>query len=378
MKTWRALLVAVLVLQVGQAAAVDLYALQSVDPSTPTIIGPFTLYRINTDSLGSPYSIGIIHSGANYYQDLAALVRVTPDTLYTVDRATNMLLTISTADASVLQEVELDTNVPVAPRGFDISPIDGQLYGVFSGPRLFTIDPSTGATSLVSNITGTSNLEAIAFAPDGTLYAAGNGQVYTLDTATAVATVLGVTALDIDALTFAPDGFLYGADSYFGIVDADLIRIDPSTGAFDVANLGSTGVYGFNGIAAGRVIQISIDIKPGDGPNSVNPRSSGVIPVAVLSTAEFDATTVDFYTVQFGPGQAQPAHSQPHIEDVDGDGLMDLVLHFRTEDTGIQCGETEATLTGDTWDGAGVQGTDSISTVGCNNGSNQPAKVKVK
>lgn len=40
-----------------------------------------------------------------------------------------------------------------------------------------------------------------------------------------------------------------------------------------------------------------------------------------------------------------------HIEDVDGDGDLDLALHFRTQDTGIECGDTPASLAGETFSG---------------------------
>ncbi|MBL3619333.1 MAG: hypothetical protein JMN26_16610, partial [gamma proteobacterium endosymbiont of Lamellibrachia anaximandri] len=39
-------------------------------------------------------------------------------------------------------------------------------------------------------------------------------------------------------------------------------------------------------------IPVEIDIKPGSSINSINLSSSGVVPVAILSSAEFDATTV--------------------------------------------------------------------------------------
>jgi hypothetical protein len=44
---------------------------------------------------------------------------------------------------------------------------------------------------------------------------------------------------------------------------------------------------------------------------------------------------------------------------------MDLMLHFRTQDTGIACADESATLTGETLEGLPIQGTDSIRTVGC-------------
>jgi hypothetical protein len=48
-------------------------------------------------------------------------------------------------------------------------------------------------------------------------------------------------------------------------------------------------------------ITVSIDIKPGSSPNRINPKSNGVIPVGILTTDAFDATTVD-------PLQTWPRH----------------------------------------------------------------------
>jgi hypothetical protein len=112
-------------------------------------------------------------------------------------------------------------------------------------------------------------------------------------------------------------------------------------------------------------VEVPIDIKPGSFPNSINPKSNGVIPVAILTTQSFDATAIDPLSVRFGPKEAREAHGKGHIQDVNNDGEPDLVLHFRTQDTGIKCGDTSASLTGETSDGDPIQGSDSIKTVGC-------------
>ena len=111
--------------------------------------------------------------------------------------------------------------------------------------------------------------------------------------------------------------------------------------------------------------KIEIDIKPGGFPNSINPRSKGIIPVALLTTDTLDATTVDPLSVTFGPNEAVEAHGRGHLEDVDSDGDLDLVLHFTTQSTGIQCGDTSASLVGGTFDGQPIRASDAIRTVGC-------------
>lgn len=112
-------------------------------------------------------------------------------------------------------------------------------------------------------------------------------------------------------------------------------------------------------------LEVAIDIHPGSFPNSINPRSRGVIPVAILTVDTFDATQVDPLSVKFGVGGAMETHRRGHIEDANGDGRMDLVLHFATQESRIQCGDTSASLTGSTFVGQAILGSDSIKTVGC-------------
>jgi hypothetical protein len=83
-----------------------------------------------------------------------------------------------------------------------------------------------------------------------------------------------------------------------------------------------------------------------------------------------DASTVDQASVRFGMGQALP-QGRGQLADVNGDGRVDLLLHFRTQDAGIQCGDTTVSITGQTLDGVPIQGSDAITTVGCNSASDK-------
>lgn len=124
------------------------------------------------------------------------------------------------------------------------------------------------------------------------------------------------------------------------------------------------------------VLPVAINIKPGSFPNSINPDSRDVIPVAVLSTlageyglpSDFDATRIDPLSVRFGPhdavwnetGGAFEAHHRGHLEDsheldeVTRDGDLDMVLHFHTRETGIGPGDTRACAKGEWVDSGGT------------------------
>lgn len=113
-------------------------------------------------------------------------------------------------------------------------------------------------------------------------------------------------------------------------------------------------------------ITVAIDIKPGEDPSSINPKSHGKIPVAILSRSTFDATTqVDRTSLTFGhTGDEQSlAFCNPGGEDVNGDGLPDLVCHFSIQRTGFQTGDTVGVLKGKTVAGTPIMGMDSIRIV---------------
>lgn len=119
------------------------------------------------------------------------------------------------------------------------------------------------------------------------------------------------------------------------------------------------------------VLPVTIDIMPGTTPNSINLKSKGVTPVAILTDNTFDATTVDPLSVDFGPNGAKEIHNKGHIGDADGDGDLDMILHFNTKESGIKCGDAKASLTAKTTSGQDITGTDAILTVGCSSKSTE-------
>lgn len=110
------------------------------------------------------------------------------------------------------------------------------------------------------------------------------------------------------------------------------------------------------------VIEVGIDVEPkGKKPKPIKLHKSSV-KTAILGEEDFDVTTIDVSTLAFGPLEATPDERGSRLEDVDHDGLLDLVSRYRTEETGIQSGDTEACVTGTTLEGVPFEGCDAIET----------------
>ena len=84
--------------------------------------------------------------------------------------------------------------------------------------------------------------------------------------------------------------------------------------------------------------------------------------MAILSSAAFEASAVDASTLSFGPAAAVPVHRPcRHLEDVDSDGLIDLLSHYRASETGLEPGDEAACIRGSTLDGLPITGCDAIT-----------------
>jgi hypothetical protein len=175
-----------------------------------------------------------------------------------------------------------------------------------------------------------------------------------------------VESVDLNAIQRWRLQFDAGVGAYVGSIarnrdnevfvgGAGTFRSQPAAGFVAKIGFGST------------VVEVSIDIRPGSETNPVNLTSRGVVPVAIRTAGGFDATTVLPSSVCFGDqedaGQRDctETHGVGHLEDVDGDGDLDLLLHYETPATGIDGGDTGACLSGETQDGATITGCDRVS-----------------
>jgi len=141
----------------------------------------------------------------------------------------------------------------------------------------------------------------------------------------------------------------------------------PSTDQRGVARPQGTScdIGAFELEVANPTIAVSIDVKPGSDTNPINPKSKGKIPVAILSMPDFDAPSmVDVSSLTFGKhgNEESLVFCNQEGEDVNGDGLLDLVCHFDNQLTLLNNPKSSfGYLEGNTMDGTPLEGSDTIT-----------------
>jgi hypothetical protein len=201
-------------------------------------------------------------------------------------------------------------------------------------------------------------------------------------------------SIDIDGTTFpqnlvvyvfGPDGQQYqiGTDAdYDPINDPGSVRIDPKfprnitldprldvlidkDGVWTVAVVEAGVTLNMTGGASGQglpvptytlivagltapMVEMSMDIKPGNELSVLNPKSMGAIPVALLSNADFDPFEVDVASLRFGHTGNEPSFLRCAKDgrDLNADGKPDRLCHFDNGKAGFLQTDTTANIKG--------------------------------
>ncbi len=246
----------------------------------------------------------------------------------------------------------------------------------YFGTDTFSVVAHDGTTS--SNVaTVTVTIEAVNDAP--TLSNANFNVAENSPNGTVVGTIGGAD-IEGDALSYAiVGGNTNGA-----------FAIDPVTGVITVANSAEmdfetqtqfpltiqvTDAGGLTATATATVQLtnvsespvVRIDIKPHSNRNRIRLSGRDTVSVAILSSADFDARTVNISSLRFGRTGMERSletdrRGRPEftIRDVNRDGLPDLVVNFDVDKTRFRVGTTEGVLTGLLNDGTAFRAVDRV------------------
>jgi len=344
------------------------------------------LLRIDLST--SPGTVTLLGQDGGGWTDLA--MHPTSGRLYTVSRwgfepsGTSHLYEINPANGNVIQEIG-DTGVAF------LSDIDFSDNGVlYSNNGLYTIDIITGQGTYIGGFdpdpfeqTSQNNMLA-----NQTFTATTEASVEFLDpillppslelSLDASAIQIGFNSIFIDSAQFpfldVPARITFENLGGTGRIlqvdfedDGTFETCDPPQCSF-VSFTGGTLVFDVSGFTTyssieSLVTEVDIDIKPYSSHNRIYPRF-GLIPIAIFGSSNFDILGIDSSTLEFGPSGAAPFPLFLLRKDINRDGFTDLVVLFRSSSSGIQCGDTEATLSGIASNGS-FSSTDSITTIFC-------------
>lgn len=318
-------------------------------PGNP--FGTGTVIKMTPDG-----NVTVVHafgfSGGSY--PFTGVIQATDGNLYgTV--ATGVIYRVSLAGTFTIMYTNPVPAGLVFPRATIIQGADGDFYGatLWGTSNLYQMTPTGAFTVLHSFPANVYAVGALLQAADGNFYgttsqggAFGLGTVFRMTPAGTVTTLHSFSGADgstpVTRLLQASDGHLYGTTSGGG---------NSNGGVVFRVNL---------------TVPIAIDIKPGENPATINPASNGTLPVALISSATFDASTmIDVSTLTFGRTGNEPSlmFCNPRGADVNHDGRRDLLCHFSIAGAGFAVDDTLGVLKGKTIDNTSVQGSDAVRLV---------------
>lgn len=112
---------------------------------------------------------------------------------------------------------------------------------------------------------------------------------------------------------------------------------------------------------------VPIDIQPGNSSNTVLVSRGGIVTVAILSVPGFDAASVDPASVCFGPplgiGDCSARQAHGFLKDIDHDGDVDMLLSFRSAQTGLTQTSSQGCISGMTFGGFQFHGCDTVRVI---------------
>jgi hypothetical protein len=202
--------------------------------------------------------------------------------MYGITRTDNQLISFDSASPGTIASAAFITGLQPGESLLGLDWWNGTLYGVGSGSRLYTLNPATGAGTLVGNFTISLSGTAFGFEAN----AAGGHVVSDLDQHLTINLSTGAATAEPDltgdpnitALAYNPTtGLFYGGDSAANTIGT----LNLATGAFTPAGASGIDFARFNGF------EISLDL-----PNTAY----------LASPAASSDPQANLYTVNLGSG----------------------------------------------------------------------------
>ncbi len=333
---------------------------------------------------------------------------VTAGTVYAIDGSNNEIVTLDMATGEEVRRFPTPEPSSGGPDGLAVSatsmffvnangsnmitrldPATGMVTGSFPAPQLiggsdglaamddtlFTLEPASNTISRVRISTSESLGSCTTAMMAGGGLAAEAGRLF------ATLGLASIVELDPETCQVIGGPFpVPGADLAFGlafdgqrlyagsIMKPGIHTLDPDTGdtlGFLAMATPPTGLAATAEVAAPECA-FDVDFRPGSTADTLNLRSQGRVPVALFGSISLDAGDIeqDSLTLSGVP------EDHAAFEDIDGDGILDLILHFRTQAL-VSSLESEygdlrdgmvldVTLLGDLLDGTGCLGVDRI------------------